>query len=263
MHNDFFTSGKDFSAIESDFNANCKAAVFALYKGERSIGEILRLSQKLYRLKAADDRFNLAYEDAGYLTLQNAEQFLSFCPSYISLTWNGENPLGYGCAVNKPLKAAGREMALFLNKKGMVLDTAHLSKKGFCDIIDIVDKVINSHTCFNAVHKHRRNISDRQIELIIEKGGIIGLTLVSDFLGGCAIGSEHVIRHISHFLDKFGDENLCIGTDFFGTDKLPRGVDSYNSLLKLSADIIKCGYSYDTLANIFYKNYENYFRKEK
>ena len=109
------------------------------------------------------------------------------------------------------------------------------------------------------MYKHKRNISSETIKEIIIRNGIIGLTLVGYFLCEKTATIDSVIKHIEYFLQKFGDDNLCIGTDFNGTDYLPINLSTYKDLKNLKNKLLKLGYGFKTIDKIFNKNATKYF----
>lgn len=241
LHNDALTEN---GAVDSS------DTIYAIWTTQLS-------RKKVYELISENKSKMLAIEDCG-IFFDNFDSLLSCCKfMYIGLTWNNSNAFGGGAYSYESLTALGKKAILSMNDRNMVLDTAHLNKPSFYDAIETADKVICSHTCFYNVNHHPRNLTKEQIRAIINKRGIVGLCLVGDFLGGNDI--ETVIRHIDWFLDNFGDKNLSVGTDFYGTDKLPEGLKSYKDFDRLILEMIRRGYSDSTINKILYKNAAAYF----
>ncbi|MBE5731240.1 MAG: hypothetical protein E7350_04760 [Clostridiales bacterium] len=176
---------------------------------------------------------------------------------YVGLTWNTYNGLAGGAYSTEGLSAKGVEMINFLNQNHIPVDTAHLGKSSFFDVVDKANKVLCSHTCFYDINNHPRNLTAAQISAIINSGGIVGLCFVGDFLGEPTV--ECVIRHIDWFLTRFGDKNLAIGTDFYGTSNLPQGLKSYDGMDSLVLAMIRQGYSDSTIRKVLYTNAATYF----
>ena len=141
FHNDVLTSAS-FNNSEINFGDN--KVVTALFKGDRCFADVVKLA-----------RYSkyIAFEDVGYLDL-DIDKLIELKPIYVGLTWNGENQFGYGCDYSFGLKRKGVELIKILNENGIAVDTAHLSKRGFIDVLDSAEKVVNSHTCFQGVFKH-------------------------------------------------------------------------------------------------------------
>ena len=106
-----------------------------------------------------------------------------------------------------------------LNRLGVIVDIAHLSPKGFWDVIEISDKpVFDSHACCRALCDHPRNLDDEQLKALAQSGGVIGVTFVRPFLTDDwqNAGFQHLIEHIDHAVQLLGPEHVGLGSDFDG-----------------------------------------------
>ncbi len=211
----------------------------------------------VYEIVKANKGKMLAIEDCGIFADEIELLLSSHDFMYVGLTWNESNALAGGAHSLTGLSAKGRQVIKLLNEKHITIDTAHLNEASFYDVMEYANKIICSHTCFYNVKKHIRNLTSDQISAIINKNGIIGLCLVNDFLGGNTV--ESVLRHIDWFLEHYGDDNLAIGTDFYGTASLPDGLNNYKSFDNLALAMIRRGYSDATIHKVFYENAASYF----
>ncbi len=246
FHNDILTS-EGFKGLPLNYSEH--KIVTAIFRGERSFDEAIALS-----------RFSnlLAFEDIGYNDF-DLEKLVGLKPLYVGLTWNGENRFGYGCDYSFGLKRSGVEIIKNLNRYKVAIDTAHISKKGFIDIVDSADKIVNSHTCFNGVYKHKRNLDDWQIKLLIEKGGLIGITCCGYFMSNrktCKIAD--FIDNILYFYERYGAGGLCFGTDFFGTDFLPEGLENYDGFQAVSVALSERGICQKDVEKILFTNLNDF-----
>lgn len=243
FHNDILTS-QNFHSIPQFYYEN--KIVTAIFRGERSFSEVFHLTKKSPLI---------AFEDVGYDDLDE-DLLIETKPVYVGLTWNGENSLGYGCDHCFGLKKKGVELIKKLSKNKICVDTAHVSKLGFIDIIENADLVVNSHTCLSSVYRHKRNLENWQVKMIIEKKGLIGITACGYFMSNvkpCKI--DGFIRNILYFCEKFGVDNLCFGTDFYGTDFLPDGItNEYQGFDLIGEKLQKLGFSNMEIEKIFYGN---------
>ena len=180
---------------------------------------------------------------------------------YAGLTWNGENYMGGGAGCETGLTEFGKAVVKELCKNSIIPDSAHLSTKSFYDMSENCNILINSHTCLKSIFDHPRNLSDEQIQLILARGGIVGLTLVAQFMGRPEKQGERkdYVRQVDTFAQKFGIGGLCIGTDFNGTDPI-LGLGSYGEFEDLKADLSKLGYTQDNIERIFYHNADGFFK---
>lgn len=250
FHNDVLTSGK-FTTLPNFYFEN--EIVTAIFKGDRDLFTSLSLVKNAKYI---------AFEDVGYTDF-NYEKITSLSPVYVGLCWNGENQFGYGCDYSFGLKSRGVELVRRLSKDKIAVDTAHISKRGFIDIIDNAEKVVNSHTCLNGVFKHKRNLDDWQIKLLVEKGGLVGITCCGYFMTNvkhCKI--DDFIENILYFYERYGADNLCLGTDFYGTDFLPQGLDeNYQGFNLVAQKLSIKGMKNKDVEKVLYKNLSEFLSK--
>ena len=69
-----------------------------------------------------------------------------------------------------------------------------------------------------------------------------------------------LVSQIDYFACKFGIDNLALGTDFFGTNHLPKNAKTYEDLSsKLSKALADLGYTEKSINKIFYENAHQFF----
>ena len=193
--------------------------------------------------------------------LKNIEKFANLGVKVFTLTWNGENSLGYGQLENKGLKPFGRECIAEFEKNRAIIDVSHLSEKGFYDVCELAKKTfIATHSNAKSITNHNRNLSDDQIREIIKRKGLIGLNLYRGFLNDepQKANKYDLIRHAEHILTLGGEDVLSIGTDFDGADVISEFKND-KKLLKLEKLFIKSGFSSELTDKILYKNAEKFF----
>lgn len=254
--------------------------VFLNFKNEISLNfEKIKLCKDFNDLTDAESRRKCA----AILTCEGASPFAENDRIYlardygvklITLTWNGENEIGFGCqsGSDSGLKPAGKRLLRDMEKLNIAADVSHLNRAGFYDAISSSAKVIASHSNSKTVLEKtradsedkifscRRNLDDEQIKLLIECGGLIGINFCRSFLGDDGDdGFEAVYRHMSHILDMGGEKVLSIGTDFDGCEINPElaGVDKIHLL---SEFLRQKGFDNGLLERIFYKNANNFFK---
>ena len=142
----------------------------------------------------------------------------------VTLTWNHENSLAFpnsGDAQKhaRGLKHFGFEVVEAMNSLGMVIDVSHLSEGGFYDVAEHSRKpFVASHSCARALCDHSRNLTDKQLHTLGDKGGVCGVNFFSRFLREDSEFSrnEEILRHMEHIADKAGMEAVALGSDFDG-----------------------------------------------
>lgn len=198
-----------------------------------------------------------AIEDLWFVNESNIDAVCSLRPVYCSLTHNGRNSLAGGALENGRLTSLGKFVVRKLNGAGIAVDVAHLGKESFNEVAALAERLIDSHTGLNCVCNHPRNLSDEQAQIILERGGIVGLTAVADFLGGNE--ADDYAGTINSFVQKFGIDGACIGTDFNGTQPL-NGLTNYNDFENIANKLLSFGYTENDISKIFYDNANNYFK---
>ena len=107
----------------------------------------------------------------------------------LTLTWNGENELGFGCqSAGGHLKPFGRQVLRRMETLRMIPDVSHLDRIGFYDVLELTGKpVLASHSTSLSVLRETRNesldksfsirraLDDEQIRALALHGGLIGL----------------------------------------------------------------------------------------
>ncbi|MCK5220506.1 MAG: membrane dipeptidase, partial [Candidatus Aminicenantes bacterium] len=70
-----------------------------------------------------------------------------------------------------------------MNRIGMIIDVSHISDKSFFDVMEISDApVIASHSCARTICDNPRNLTDDMLKLLAEKGGVIQLCILSEYI---------------------------------------------------------------------------------
>ena len=140
----------------------------------------------------------------------------------LGLTHMRRNAAGAGAlfsasgSPNDGLTAFGREVIRECERLGIIVDLAHISPAGFNQIFEITTKpLIVSHTNARRYYDIERNISDEQIKMVGERGGVIGINavLVSPHKEEATL--DRYVDHIEYVRDFIGIEGVAIGFDFF------------------------------------------------
>lgn len=266
LHNDYFLkiqkdSKKDTYLSKNDTAQNIISAVWTSELNEKESFEMLERARSFVNKR---EKLFLGVEDLHFLSKENLERFLMLKPLYAGLTWNTCNALAGGAHETGRLTSFGKMAIKKLEENHIMVDMAHLNENSFLDVAKQSSKpLFCSHTACFSLCNNSRNLKDYQIKMIVESGGLVGLCLVSEFLNGtnrCLI--DDIICHIDYFACHYGIDNLAIGTDFFGTEHLPKGAKTYDKLIKLlSKGLLKMGYTEKAINKILFENANNFFMK--
>jgi membrane dipeptidase len=77
----------------------------------------------------------------------------------------------------------GKQVIAEMNRLGMMVDVSHSSDKSFSDVVELSKApVIASHSSVRSVAKHNRNMSDEMIKKLAQKGGVIQICLLDEYI---------------------------------------------------------------------------------
>ncbi len=178
--------------------------------------------------------------------------------SFLTLVWNGENALAGGNESEKGLTELGRRAVLLMNELKIGCDLSHINEKGFYKAVEYSDFPLATHSNCRALCNHKRNLSDEQIDLIAQKGGIIGLCFYPEFLGQNPMG--RIYDQIVYLCDKGYENNIAIGSDFDGA-KMDASLNKTEKVPALFSYLEQKGFEKQLLNKIFYKNAYNFIAK--
>ena len=176
-----------------------------------------------------------------------------------TLTYNAANKIAGGAFCDAGLSDFGKDVIKELNNFGIMVDLAHINKKSYYPALELADKPIITHTCFESINKHQRNIDDDQIKALVEKSGILGLCYYPLFLGEGNV-FENIYKSVYHVLELGFEDYLSIGSDFDGCD-LDEELSDISHVPSLYDYLKSRNISEDILSKIFFKNAYNFFNK--
>jgi len=133
------------------------------------------------------------------------------------LTWNEENKYatGVGGNPNRGLTEDGTYIIKFMNQNNMIIDISHANINTVDNILDISTKpVIASHSNVYSLCPHVRNLTDEQIDSIVKKGGVIGITAVKGFVNPHEPTVKEMVKHIEYLRQKKYINHIALGFDF-------------------------------------------------
>lgn len=176
----------------------------------------------------------------------------------MTLTWNGENELGFGVGAGSSggLKYFGKRAIKMMEKENITVDVSHLNEQGFRAVVSVTAMPFAaSHSGCYSIVPHKRNLKNWQIKEIIASDGLIGIPFCESFIGG---GKEKLYEHICHVLSLGGENNIAIGSDFDGCDIHP-DLSGIEKVKELYAFLCESDIGKALTDKIFYINAENFF----
>lgn len=120
--------------------------------------------------------------------ISNVELYFNKGVRYITLVHSSNNDLADSATDSKGsehdgISEFGHEVVKEMNRLGIIVDVSHGSDDVFYDAIAMSKApIIASHSNARAVTQHDRNMSDEMLKLMAENGGVVQLTMLSNYL---------------------------------------------------------------------------------
>lgn len=182
--------------------------------------------------------------------------------------WSRPTAFGHGVPFAYPsapdtgdgLTAAGKDLVRECNKLRIMVDLSHLNEKGFDDVAALSDApLVATHSNAHAITASSRNLTDRQLAMIRESDGMVGLNyavgfLRPDGLGEPFTGWDPVLRHLDHLIGQLGEDRVGLGSDFDGAE-MPADLADVAGLPRLLDALRAHGFGADLVEKIAWKNW--------
>lgn len=185
----------------------------------------------------------------------------------LTLTWNQRNQIADGIGESRTgsgLTEFGLKVIDEMNDLGMLIDVSHLSETGFWDVVKRSKApIVASHSNCYALCPHLRNLKDEQIKALTDKGGVIGITFVPNFLTQEKRKTtvEDVVKHIDYLVEKVGVDYVGLGSDFDGTGSLPLGLEGVDKIPNITEELLDRGYKEKDIKKILGENFLRVFKE--
>ncbi len=152
----------------------------------------------------------------------------------------GRPAKGRGADTTAGLTGFGRDVVRECERCGIIVDLAHINRRGFFDALEVATlPPMVSHTGVAGVHEHWRNIDDEQIRAIADRGGCVGIIFARRYLGSASI--EAVVDHLLHVIDVAGEDVAALGSDFDGFVVPPEGLEDVAAMPNLTVALSRRG----------------------
>jgi membrane dipeptidase len=149
--------------------------------------------------------------------LNKVDTFHAMGVRQIQFTGDRRNFLADSCwePTNAGLSRYGYEVVEAFADKGVIVDLSHVGEQSALDAIRASTKpVIFSHSGCLALCPHPRNVSDRNIKAMAERGGVLCVYNQSGWLTkDPVISMDHFLAHVDHVIDIAGEDHVGFGSD--------------------------------------------------
>ena len=193
----------------------------------------------------------------------------------MTITWNFPNELGFPNGKDESVTPAraipdtvhgltetGIAFVQEMERLGMIIDISHLNDAGIRDIFELTHgPVIASHSNARTLCSHLRNLSDNNIRMIGERGGVIGINYFVGFLedGGKIGRIEKMVEHMQYIKNLAGIDAIALGSDFDGFGELCE-LSGAEKMQQLASEMERQGFSSAEIDKVFSLNALRVFR---
>lgn len=189
--------------------------------------------------------------------LANIKRFGDMGVCYITLCHNGDNLICDSALrthnTHGGISPFGRQVVAEMNRLGIMVDLSHANETSFWDAIDCsAAPIICSHSSARTLCDHPRNLTDKQLKALAEKGGVCQICLYDSFLTADE-GTANVqtaADHIDHIVQTAGIDCVGIGSDFDGGGSIA-GCRASNELVNITKELLRRGYTHNDIRKIW------------
>ncbi|WP_209425279.1 dipeptidase [Pararhodobacter sp. SW119] len=188
--------------------------------------------------------------------------------------WSRDNIFGHGVPFRFPadpdigpgLTDAGRRLVRECARLGILVDLSHLNAAGFRDVAALTEApLVATHSCVHAICAGSRNLTDWQLDMIAERGGLVGLNYAVQFLrpdGEKTTDTppELLIRHLDHLIERLGEGGVALGSDFDGAT-MPDFLPDAAALPRLVEAMVRAGYDQALVRRLCWGNWIDLLRR--
>ena len=187
----------------------------------------------------------------------------------------GRYALGHDC--DGPLSQQGKQLIAEMDRLGLILDMTHLCDQTFWEVLDLYSGPVwaSHHNC-RAIVNDPRQLDDRQIQALAQRGAVIGVAMdvwmvapnwvrtetTHPFPGA---DFEGLANHVDHICQLHGTaQHVGIGSDLdggFGNEQTPADLDTIADIEKLIRILSSRGYSDSDLEGICHGNFVGFLKQ--
>lgn len=247
---------------------------------ERASGGAFRLCTSVAAIEAA----RADQVIAGVMHMEGAEAideglvqlhaFYAMGLRSIGPVWSRPTIFGHGVPFRFPgdpdtgpgLTDAGRRLIRECNALRMLVDLSHLNAKGVDDVASLSDApLVATHSNAWAITPSARNLTDRQLAMIRDSGGMVGINFATVFLRPDGQRSpqmtlDPLMRHLDHLITHLGEDHVGFGSDFDGTT-VPEPIGDVMGLPRLLQALSDHGVGPELMAKLAWGNWMGVLRR--
>ncbi|HUH47839.1 MAG TPA: dipeptidase [Arenibacter sp.] len=186
---------------------------------------------------------------------------------YISLSHNGHSQFcdsntgeADGIWLHNGLSELGKAAIVEMNRLGIMIDVSHPSEASMKQMIALSKApIIASHSSARALCDHSRNLTDEQLLLMKENGGVVQAVAFPSYVNlkkleaKEAVNVADFIDHIDYMVKLIGIDHVGISSDFDGGGGIEGWADA-SETQNITLELVRRGYSKNDIAKLWGEN---------
>ncbi|MCU0706887.1 MAG: dipeptidase [Pirellula sp.] len=191
----------------------------------------------------------------------------------LGLTHYGTNRYGGGTRSEVGLSLDAIDLLKLCEELGVTIDMTHLSDVAFWQVAKhFKGRIHASHQNARAICNWQRQFSDDQIRWVIERDGVLGVSmdvimLEDGFVRGRSLPKatlDRAVDQMDHIRSLSGGSvrHIGLGTDLdggYGYEQTPADLNRYRDLQKLIGLMQRRGYNQSEIEAVFHGNWLRFF----
>jgi membrane dipeptidase len=121
--------------------------------------------------------------------------------------------------------------------------------------------VMASHSNARAVCDHPRNMTEDMIQIMADRGGVMGMNFAPGFVHPTQATVQGVVDHIDYIVSLVGPNHIGLGSDFDGIPYTPEGLEDVTRMPNITAELLKRDYSEEDVKKILGENHLKMMKK--
>ena len=181
----------------------------------------------------------------------------------LGLVWNHANAFATGTPFRRGspedggpgLTDAGRALVRACDALGILVDASHLNAAGLRDLARVSRRpLVATHSNAHAIAPTSRNLTDDQLAMIADTGGIVGLNFGTSFMRPDLSREpdtplDLMAQHLEHLLERLGEGGVAFGSDLDGAPP-PRDIGDASGFQHLIAELRRRGWDEALIARV-------------
>lgn len=151
----------------------------------------------------------------------------------------------------------GRAAIAEMNDLGIVVDLAHANDAAFYQAVELSrTPPIFSHGCVFSICPHSRGLTDEQIRVLAQAGGVHGVACYTRFIHQEHPDMPTLVDHIEHSIDLVGPDHVGLGADYDGLPETEVPVPPHaGHLAQITEEMVRRGWDDETIVKVLGGNF--------